>query len=143
MPPRTPRTPAFRSKALTMNRPRLLRLAATFAVFALAACADGPTAPAARTTPPTPDAPSDLLWWGGPSYLACPTTETQQATALIGPLGGLLSLGTDAISFPSGAVETPTLFAYTVPAGRLMKVDLSAVDVAHYVFDTSVTVTID
>jgi hypothetical protein len=58
-------------------------------------------------------------------------------------LGGLLSAGDFAVNIPAGAVPTLTAFVMTVPAGRYMKVDVTAVGVEHYLFKAPVSVTMD
>ena len=125
-----------------MNSPRLRRFAAAVATAVLATgCADAPTAPKSVATTPASAAP---LWWSNrPTYLACPVETTERSLGVIGSLGGLLSLGGNAVSFPQGAVPEPTAFVITVPRGDLMEVDVNAVGIWHYVFQTPVTVTID
>jgi hypothetical protein len=121
---------------------RLRLLAAALAVFTLGACADAPTAATPASTP-EPTAPAPLFWFNGPTLVQCPVYTSQSTTGIIGPLGGLLSLGENVVSFPAGAVTTPTLFQVTVPASRYMKVDVTAVGLDHFVFDTPISVTVD
>ena len=116
------------------HRPRFRHLAAVLATLVLGACADAPSAPSAV---------SPLLGNGGPNFLECPVNTAQASIDVVGPLGGLLSLGRNAVSIPSGAVPVPTAFALTVPASRFMKVDVTAVGLEHYLFGAPVTVTID
>lgn len=106
---------------------------ATAATLALGACADGPTL----------TRPSALLGSDDPNLLECPVNTTESTTGVIGPLGGVLSLGRYAVQVPEGAVPEPTLFSLTVPSGRYMKVDVTAVGVEHYVFGAPVSVTVD
>lgn len=118
-----------------MPRIRFLPLLAALALAA--GCTDAPTTV-------RPAEPAAILFGEArPNMLECPTNTTLATTGLVGTLGGLLSLGQNAVSFPSGAVSTPTLFALTVPASRYMKVDVSAVGLGHFLFDAPVTVTID
>jgi hypothetical protein len=135
--------PDLRLTSPSMHTPRLRRLSAAVLAFLFAAgCADAPTAPA-PAEPAAPDAPSQLWWWGGPRLLECPISTTTSTTGVIGPLGGLLSLGDNLVSMPDGAVSTPTLFALTVPASRYMKVDVTAVGLDHYLFDRPISITVD
>lgn len=109
------------------------------AVALLASCADTPaTAPSASR--------GELLGFRpntAPSYISCPATATQTTTGLIGPLGGVLSLGGTVVNIPADAVPTLTTFVMTIPASRYMKVDVTAVNVEHYVFRKPISVTID
>ena len=128
-----------------MNSPRFLRLAAASLALALAACSDGPTAPPAQPVA-APESPSSLLGLnllGGPTYLQCPNYTTTSATGVIGPLGGVLSLGEYVVNIPEGALLSTTLFQITVPASRYMKVDVSAVGVDHFLFQKPISVTVD
>lgn len=113
---------------------RLRPLTAALALAALAAgCADAPTATPA----------SALLSSSGPNLLECPTNRAQSTLGVVGPLGGLLSLGEFDVRIPAGAVPVPTLFSLSVPSSRLMKVDVTAVGLDHYAFGAPVTVTVD
>lgn len=119
---------------------RLRLLAAVLAAFALGACADAPT-----PSQPTAATPAGLLALGDddPNLLECPVNTTQSTTGIIGPLGGVLTLGGYTVQIPEGAVPTATAFSLTVPAGRYMKVDVTAVGAEHYVFGAPVSVTVD
>ena len=132
---------------MKLSRIRLLVAAVATAVFATG-CSDAPTTPPAQP-PAAPDAPSSLLGLniglnlGGPTLVQCPVYTTQSTTGIIGPLGGLLSLGDFVVEFPAGAVTTPTLFQVTVPASRYMKVDVTAVGLDQFLFDAPISVTMD
>jgi hypothetical protein len=78
-----------------------------------------------------------------PTLIECPTNQTQTTTGLVGLLGGTLGLDGSAISIQSGALSTPTLFQFTIPASRFMEVDISAVGFQTFLFQDSVSVTID
>lgn len=125
-----------------MQLSRLRLLAAALAVAVLGACSDAPTAPK-PAQPAAPPAASPLLWFSGPTYLQCPNYTPQSTTGVIGPLGGLLSLGNYVVSIPEGAVDAPTLFQLTIPASRYMKVDVTAVGFDHFLFQTPISVTVD
>lgn len=122
-----------------MQRFRFRLALGAMAVAAFGACADAPTVSRSAT----PSAPAALLGSNAPNLLECPVNTTQSTTGVIGPLGGVLSLGNHAVQIPAGAVPTPTLFSLTVPSGRYMKVDVTAVGVEHYVFGAPVSVTVD
>jgi hypothetical protein len=113
-------------------------LCATLAAAALlGSCAEAPTAPPATR--------SDLLGisLGGPHYISCPTYTSQSTSGVIGPLGGVLTLGGQVVNIPAGAVTDLTTFVLTVPASQYMKIDVTAVGIDHLVFGTPISVTID
>ena len=78
-----------------------------------------------------------------PTLVECPTTETRTTQAIIGPLGGTVSLGGTSIRIPLGAVTVSTLITVTVPASRFVEVDVRANDLTAFLFRTPVSVTID
>jgi hypothetical protein len=78
-----------------------------------------------------------------PTLVECPTTQTDATTGLIGLLGGTLGLDGSSISIQSGALAAPQLFQFTIPASRFMEVDISAVGLQTFLFQDSVSVTID
>ena len=107
-------------------------------------CSDAPTAPA---TPSPTDGSSKLLgislFNSSPTLLACPTSETQSTSALIGSLGGTVSLLGTSVTIPSGALLDDTTVELTIPAGQYMEVDLSVNGGQHITFLQPVVVTID
>src|ERR1051325_3752010 len=103
-------------------------------------CTDSVAAPPAATSQP-PSARSDLQ--SSPQLLACPSTETQQTTGVIGLLGGVLSLGGTNVQIPFGAVLQPTLFQIVVPQSQYMEVDVHAVGLTSFLFHQPVDITID
>jgi hypothetical protein len=109
-----------------------------------ASCSDSPTAPA---SPRPTDGSSQFLglsWFGSsPKLLSCPSSETQRSTAVIGSLGGTLSLGGTSVSIPGGALLDDTSVELTIPAGQYMEVDLTVNGGQHINFLKSVLVTID
>jgi len=109
-----------------------------------ASCSDGPTAP---RTPSPADSSSKLLGLpilgSSPRLLYCPTDETQQTTAVIGSLGGTLSLLGTSVQIPSGALLGDTQVELAIPAGQYMEVDLSVNNGQHISFLQPVVVTID
>jgi hypothetical protein len=89
-------------------------------------------------TPPTP--PPDP---GSVRLVVCPTTVTRTTQALIGPLGGLLSLDGTTIGIPSGALSLPTLITLTIPASQFMEIEVRANDLTSFVFRRDVGIRID
>jgi hypothetical protein len=78
-----------------------------------------------------------------PRLVECPTSETLTTQAIIGPLGGTVSLGGTSIRIPLGAVTVPTLITVTVPASRFVEVEVQANDLISFLFQTPVSITID
>jgi hypothetical protein len=89
-------------------------------------------------TPPTP--PPDP---GSARLVVCPTTVSRTTQALIGPLGGLLSLDGTTIGIPSGALSLPTLITLTIPASQFMEIEVRANDLTSFVFQRDVGIKID
>ena len=77
------------------------------------------------------------------TLLSCPTSETRTTQALIGPLGGTLSLGGTIIGIPSGALSAPTLITLTIPASQYMEIDVRANDLLSFVFNKPIGVRLD
>lgn len=106
------------------------------AVLAAAGCGDGQpagiTAPAeALTTQST-----------GPTLLECPAETTTSTSSLIGPLGGVVSVGGHQLVIPPLAVLVPTEFTVTVPASQYVRVDITAGNGEHYQFQKPVSITL-
>lgn len=120
------------------TRSTLAAIAAFAGVALVASCSD-PLSPPAAGTPATAVAGS----LPAVSLLECPTDETLHAQRTIGLLGGTITAGGTSITIPPGAVLLPRTFHVTVPASRLMEVDISAAGSAHYQFLLPATVTID
>ena len=116
---------------MTFSLPSVRRGRAALAALGLFAAASCDT----PTTPP-PDPSTARL-------ISCPTTETRTTQALIGPLGGTLSLGATTIGIPSGALSVPTLITLTIPAGQYMEIDVRANDLTSFIFNKSVGIRID
>lgn len=115
-----------------------LRLgAAAFAIAALAAigCGEG----RATTSPGTDQFASA----SGRTLVECPTATTTSTQALIGLLGGTVSLGGHVVDIPAGALPAPTLITITVPASRYMEIDVKANDLTSFLFRKPVSITID
>lgn len=115
-----------------------LRSAAlSLAVLATASCTDGPGADALT-------APREALanHSTGPTLLECPVSTTTSASALVGPLGGVVSVAGHQLVIPPNAVVMPTQFTVTVPASNYLRVDITAGDGEHYQFERPVTMTL-
>lgn len=125
-----------------MRRPGYSSIVLGFAsiLLGLTSCAES-TAPSARTSP----AGDPALSSDGhtPSLLVCPTNVTSSAEATIGMFGGMVSTGRTKIVIPPGAVLVPHTFTVTVPASRLMEVQVTAQGYDHFQFLLPVQVTID
>jgi hypothetical protein len=134
------------------------RLAALAAVALIAAaCSDsaGPTAaPAPNASVAAPHSaagsPPGLAiaaanrGKGPKQLLACtPPHPASQGKAVIGPDGGTLVVGGNAIAIPPGAVPTPTSFTLSVAGGPVVRVEIRAGNAQQYVFQRPVQVTID
>ena len=116
--------------------PRRLIGLSSLALAAFTACGE-PTAPAGS------DAASGLFS-SDTKLVVCPTSETHSTSALISPLlGGTISLDGTSIAIPAGAVTTPTLLTVTIPASRFVEVRITALGVAHFLFEQDVEITID
>ena len=89
-------------------------------------------------TPPTP--PPDP---GTARLVVCPNSTTQTTKALIGPLGGTVSLGNTIVGIPSGALSIPTLITLTIPVSQYMEVDVQANDLLSFVFNRDIAIRID
>ena len=109
---------------------------AIFAPFLLAACGEnGPTAPA----------PVALLHRSTQDRLElayCPSSETVSATRRIGPEGGTVAIAGHRIDIPAGAIPKPTRVRLVAPAGRVLRVDITAGQDEHYNFLAPARVTI-
>lgn len=79
-----------------------------------------------------------------PTLVPCPTAQTVAGLpTLVTPLGGTVSLGGTSINIPSGALLSPTLITVTLPASKYMEVSITANNLASFVFQQAVDVTID
>ena len=107
------------------------RLAAVLALGALGmASCDSPTIP--------PDQNPENF-----TLVACPNTVARTTQALIGPLGGTLSLAGTTIGIPSGALTDLTLITLTIPASQYMEIDVRANNLLSFVFNKPIGVRID
>lgn len=122
-------------------------LAAILASAMLGACSDAPRATSPRVAQLGTSEPATARLATSsastPTYLSCPSTVAQSASAVIGPEGGVLRLAGSALAVPPGAVPVPTSFTFALPASDLMQVEVHADGVAHYVFKRPVAITVD
>ncbi|MBA3892021.1 MAG: hypothetical protein H0X64_15995 [Gemmatimonadaceae bacterium] len=100
-----------------------------------------PTAPAAG--PGVPEVGSMSAAAPRPTLVACQSSAAVSAQGTIGLLGGSVSAGGTTIVIPPGAVLFPQTFDVTVPASRLMEVQVTAVGHDRFQFLLPVLVTID
>ena len=106
------------------------------ALAALTACGE-PTAPEAGDRVP---AASGALLSG--KLVTCPIKTTRSVSALLGPLGGTLSLDGTSVTLPAGAVTVPTLLTLTIPASNYVEVEITANGLEHFLFELPVAVSI-
>jgi hypothetical protein len=114
---------------------RIHRLALLILGVAAGACstADGPTTPVASTThanaylgtgtPPGWNRTLDAIA-GTFTPLNCAPREIAQGSAIIGPKGGILQVGSHRLIVPAGALTSEVLISGTVPEGRPFEIDL-------------------
>jgi hypothetical protein len=76
------------------------------------------------------------------NLLECPVNGTTSSTAIVGALGGLVSVGETSISIPAGALLSPVELTVTVPQSNLMEIDISVSGTEHFVFELPVVVTV-
>ena len=88
------------------------------------------------TTPPNQNP-------GNFQLVACPNTVAKTTQAVIGPLGGTLSLAGTVVGIPSGALSAPTLITLTIPASEYMEIDVRANDLLSFVFNKPIGVRLD
>ena len=123
-----------------MYRSSFRRAAVTslpFALIVLGAC-DSPSPTAPQLTP-TLSRTSGRV---DHQVAICPTTQSYRAEGTIGPRGGSIRAGNHRLTVPRGVLTTPTRFTLHAPAGREVKLELSANGATHYQFAAPVVVTI-
>jgi hypothetical protein len=131
-----------------MTRVTEFRLA--LVLLALMACSSDVTSPTPRADESSGAAGSLLTWPGRPrasagsaTLINCPTATAQSVTSHIGPLGGLLALGSTRVVIPLGAVLFPEDFTLTIPASQHAEIRVRAGSAEHYLFQRPVLMTID
>ncbi|HSL68636.1 MAG TPA: hypothetical protein VK864_00275 [Longimicrobiales bacterium] len=113
-------------------RPRYFSFAAILVSgTVLAACADRPGDPL-----------SVQAALDEPKPLVCPSSAAQTSTALITPLGGIVSIDGASITIPALAVLQPTIITIGAPASQYMEVDITANGLTSFLFQLPVTVSV-
>jgi len=113
---------------------KLLRTALRFTSFGSLLLAGATCGDQHATTVQTP---------ASPSLLRCPTTQTQTTTALVSTLGGVVSVGATSVQIPAGALTVATSITLTIPASQYMEIEVKANDLTSFLFQQSVSITID
>jgi hypothetical protein len=110
-----------------------------FALVLLGACStDTPTA-----SPPAPLLSRTVESVDRATRIAvCPTTESYRTEGILGPTGGTLEVAGHRVTIPAGTLTEPTQVTLSAPAGRHVKLVLSARGTQHYRFRAPVVVTI-
>jgi hypothetical protein len=126
-----------------------LALVITAFVGALTACSDISTRPEEGGVRPDTTqrqdtaSPPDTTGVSQRRLIECPTTQTSTNSGLLGVLGGTIAAAGTSISLPAGSVVLGTLIRVTVPASTYMEIDVTANDLASFLFLRPVTITID
>lgn len=76
------------------------------------------------------------------TLIQCPVNQTSTVSAVVGPLGGMVNLGTTSVEIPAGALLSPVTVTVTEPASQFMEIDVSVEGSAHFVFEQPVIVTL-
>ena len=129
---------------------------AVAAIGLLIASGCGDTSPTAPNAPAAvPSGAQPLLGLPFPPWLPpppsenatliqCPSTSpTQSTTSIIGPLGGTLAIGATQVLVPAGALLTDETITLTIPASQYMEIDVSVEGLDTFLFEKSITVTVD
>jgi hypothetical protein len=74
--------------------------------------------------------------------IKCPTLESASTSAVVTPLGGLLTVGGTSVSIPAGALLTDATVTLTVPASKYMEVDISVAGFDYFVFEQDFPITV-
>jgi hypothetical protein len=115
------------------------------AVLAVA-CSDATAPPPAGQRPigaGTTDPPPDTTGVSQRSLIECPTLQSTSNSSLITLLGGSVIAAGSSITLPLNAVLAPVLLRVTVPASTYMEIDITANDLASFLFQQRATITID
>jgi len=123
-----------------MRRPTRFQL-----ILALSLGLAGAACSVDRAAGPSPTERSSLLglFDKDPSLINCPAGEARSATALIGPLGGVLAAGGTQVVIPANAVLSPTTFTLNVPSSKYVEIEVTTDTSEHFVFAQPVVVTLD
>jgi hypothetical protein len=77
-----------------------------------------------------------------PKLVTCPTNESFSSTAVVTPLGGILSAGGTTVSIPAGALLDSVTITLTVPASNYMEIDVSVAGATSFIFESPITVSL-
>ena len=115
------------------------RFASVAFAAALTACSE-PTAPA-----PSPAARSLAFDLAKSSLIQCPSDISQTASALLGVLGGEVSVGDTRVIIPPDALPLfgLSLVTLTVPPSKYVEIEVRVNGLPHFQFAQPVTVVID
>jgi hypothetical protein len=132
-----------------MRKQAITRFMASVAMVATLSCdasqTTGPSTDLERHPPslsPIEADSTNLLGLFGPRPLYCPSSETHQTSAIIGALGGILSVGGVTVSIPLGALLGDVTVVLTVPASNNMEIDISVEGHESWVFEQPIVVTV-
>lgn len=132
-----------------MSSAMFKRLALAVSALALLGCSDVSTRPEVGVVRPDTTQRTDSTALPDTTGIAqrrlieCPTTQPATASAFIGVLGGTVAAAGTSISIQAGSLLTSTLLRVTVPVSTYMEVDVTANDLASFLFVKPVTITID
>lgn len=128
-----------------MKALQVVRLAIVVSAAALVACGEpaSSTSPAVTTASAKGGNSAEHHSANGTNLLECPVDTSATTSALIGALGGTVSLGGSSVTIPAGALLGNEVVELTIPAGHYMEVDLSVNGGQSIIFQLPVTATID
>ena len=72
----------------------------------------------------------------------CPSTQTDNTSSLLGPLGGTVSLDGSSVVVPVGALLSLTDIELSIPASQYMEIGVTA-NGGHFIFQSPISITID
>lgn len=123
-----------------MRSSTAIATALCLSVVSAASCIDADSTP---TTPARVSAAAHFTETPATHLLVCPASDSASTTGVIDVLGGMLSLGGDALELPPNAVLLPTAFEVVVPRSPYMEVDVHAVGLTTFLFQQPASITID
>jgi hypothetical protein len=100
--------------------------------------------PSGSTGPATGPGPSKVARLGSlrPTPLVCPSSTTESTTGVVGPMGGVLSVGGTTVSIPAGALLDTVTLTLSVPASNNVEIDVSVAGTEHFLFEQPISVTV-
>ena len=131
-----------------MMRPSILRYAASLVLLVGlgGACGERSMSTSAAHETPATSLLSPLFGDSStPALIECVAPDsTATATALIGPLGGVLSAGGVSVIIPQNAIVGDAVsFTLSVPSSKYVELEVGPDGGGHYLFALPVTVSID